>query len=392
MKTQLLHIKEYVKKNIMDVWDVACDREMGGFVNDRDRAMNVRSYDKGAWGQGRSIYNYSYAYKMYGDSKYLEFARSGIEFVLGKMYCGNGRFNYLTDRQGNVKVGPISVFSDAFIIVGIAKYIAVSGDNGYSDVLRGLYEKFVANITDRHFKDVAPQQYDPDVCHHSLVMIGLNVAYEVEQALHCDVSYLRNYCLDAIFNILYDFETGVIFEKKHWDGSLVEQGGDFVNVGHVYECMWFVLETALAVNDDKLFKKAQDVADKMYMLTGTDDGMLFSYNARGCANSFSTWKYEIDFKQDDKVSWGYAEAMYLWFLLYAKTSDPKYLERFDRLYRFTNEHFLDNQYGDWFHALDKDNNVIQDFKGSTVKCPFHMTRAYWRIVENMENLYKKDGN
>lgn len=382
-------IKRYAKESILDIWEkISPDNEYGGYLTDFDRTFRLRSSDKGGWGQGRSIYNYAYAYEIYGNDKYLEYSKCGIDFVLNKMFCGNGRFSYLVDRQGQQKVGAISVFSDAFIIAGIAKYTAVSGDRRYKETLAQLYETFVKNITDVQFADIAPQKYDRDVCHHSLMMIGVNVAYEVEQANVCDVSPLRNYCLDKIFNVMYDDVSGVVLEKKHLDGSMVE-GDDFVNVGHVYECMWFVMETALKTNDVRLFEKARRVADSMFDLTQTDDGMLFSYGARGLKTEFSTWKYEIDFRPDDKVSWAYAEAMYLWLLLYETTGQREYLDRFEKIYSFTNEFFIDRQYGDWFHALDRNNNVVEDFKGSTVKCPYHMTRAYWRIVQLLERDNKR---
>ncbi len=97
-------VREYrtlVQDQILKYWkQVAPDRQYGGFITDFDRRWNVRSTDKGAWGQGRLIYSFSETHEHFPEEGWLDLARLGKDFALQHMYAGNGRFYYLVDRTG----------------------------------------------------------------------------------------------------------------------------------------------------------------------------------------------------------------------------------------------------------------------------------------------------
>ena len=179
--------REYVRTEMLDVWaQRTADEEYGGYITDFDRAWNIKSYQKGAWGQGRHVYTFSAAYEMFDhDDKWLRLAKTGKDFTLNKMYAGKGRFNYLVDRTGDKALdGTISIISDAFIIGGLAKYIAATGgDDGDGVLLEELYGTFENNLQNDGFKDVAPFAYVDGICGHAKYMIGLNVACEAGKVL-----------------------------------------------------------------------------------------------------------------------------------------------------------------------------------------------------------------
>ena len=95
---------------------------------------------------------------------------------------------------------------------------------------------------------------------------------------------------------------------------------------------------------------------------------------------YSTWKYEIAFDGNDKVSWSYAEAMVLFLYLYKITKDEQWEIRFRDHLDYVEKHFIDRKYGDWFHALNNDGSVKVDMKGSTVKDAYHIPRAYMKMI------------
>lgn len=386
-------VREYrtlVQDQILKYWkQVAPDRQYGGFITDFDRRWNVRSTDKGAWGQGRLIYSFSETHEHFPEEGWLDLARLGKDFALQHMYAGNGRFYYLVDRTGaKVLDGPTSVFSDGFIIAGLARFRSASGGGTPEDaqLLQSLFDRYAENIMDVNFSDTAPFEASREICSHALPMIGLNVAYEVNRVLPSgNARQLIDHCLDAVLNGMYDPETGLILEKKYRDGRRC-QGPNalLVNTGHAFESMWFCLEAILTTYgpEDPRISRIRDIAETNYRASrGPDGESVFSYSAGEDAIKFKTWKYEIDFAGTDKVSWSYAEEMYLWALLAKLTGEETYFRRFLHLHQFTQTHFIDREYGDWFHALNQNNEVIYDFKGSTVKVAFHMLRAMLRIME-----------
>ena len=173
-------------------------------------------------------------------------------------------------------------------------------------------------------------------------------------------------------------KSGLILEKKRIDGRRCDdENALLVNTGHVFESLWFCLEPALEKGDGNAVAKIMQIAETNYLRSrGWDGHSVYSYDADGRESKFDTWKYEIAFKDTDKVSWSYIEEMYLWTLLASVTADEKYFKRFIVVHNFTQEHFVDREYKDWYHALDSNNNIIYDFKGSTVKSAFHMPRGY----------------
>ena len=384
-------MKRYLLEDMLENWERRTeDKEFGGYLTDFSRDWFLRSSDKGAWAQGRQVFTFSLVYDQAEKAeKWHHLAKTGLEFCLNRMYAGNGRFNYLTDRQGNRKEGPISVFSDMFIILGLAKYISVFHENEYLEKLRELYGTLEKNVFDPDFRDIAPQKYEKGVYVHAVYMAFLNLALEVEKVLGKEATSMAiERTLKVIFTINYDSDSNLIYERRTATGfEATDPNARMVTVGHVYESLWFALEAAISRNDNELIEKIKSIAEENNMI-GRDSSGLSIYTADPYNDGvkFDTWKYEIAFTPNDRVSWAYAEEMVLWAKLFALTKEEKYWDRFSLLYAFCNNHFPDRQFGDWFHALDENCKVKYDFKGSTIKDAFHIPRAYIKILEALGSI------
>lgn len=382
--------------SIMAKWNTCCfDTRYGGYLTCRARDFSLYDEKKGAWGQARHIYTYSLMAEYDKDNKeyWLSLARDGIYFVLNKMLPSSSlRVNYLVSREGETIDGPISIFSDAFTILGLAKYIQVSKDRFYLGILLSLYTEYEKNILNSDFKDIAPNVWEKDVKQHAVWMISANVAYEVSFVLGQDrVKPFLTTCLDTIFNILVDKSTNILFEKKYSDGSFLNtHDAKFINVGHVFESMWFCLDCADLLKNDSYYEKIIKISEAVYDVGSIDGLIKFSANLDYKNEKHSTWKYEIAFEETDKVSWAYAEAMVLFIYLYKITKEQKWYDRFLKHYDFVNNNFVDTEFGDWFHALNNDGSVKIDIKGSTVKDAYHIPRALIKIT-SLLNLIKKGG-
>lgn len=394
-KKELLQIasyyRNYLQSDILKNWaDKTADSAYGGYLTCFDRKWNITGYDKGAWGQARHIFTFSEAYRLFGkEKKWLYLAKTGIDFIKNRMYDGNGRLYYLVDRSGmQIKEKTISIFSDAFFILGLSHYIFVTDTTAELDLLKTVYAKFEENITNENFKDITPYMYEKSVLHHAVFMIALNAVTTASTVLgteHC--SSLIHYCLDKILNLFLDKERNCIVEKKMTDGTFCTgHNSRLVNVGHTYECLWFILDAAKTLKNADLLKTVCSIANSTEEhIKQTSKPLIFSFALDGKAEKNTTWKYEATFSPFDNVSWTYAESLCLFGYLAALTKNDTYILRFKHIHNLVQNHFVDTEYGDWFHALDENFKVIKNFKGSVVKTAFHIPRALMKLITVFES-------
>lgn len=378
-------------KNLMELWsEQVVDKEYGGYLTCRNRDFSLYDTKKGAWGQARHIWTYSMMAEFDHNNKdrWLGLAEVGIDFVINKMMCPNNRIAYLTDQKGAIIDGPISIFSDAFTILGIAKYISVSKGNRYISLLNKMFSTYVKNIQNTNFRDIAPNIFMPNVMHHAVYMISVNCAYEVASVLGKNtVQSFLEYCLNTVLTKFYDNEYGVVLEKKMLDGSRTHTSDSlFMNTGHVFESMWFALDATILLEKNELIPVIEQITENTFNLGTTDGLMTFSRTLGDKPSNYQTWKYELSFKDTDRVCWGYAEAMVLFIYLYKLTGKQKWFDRFLNHYQYVRNHFEDKKFGDWFHALDFNGKVIADMKGSTVKDAYHIPRAYRKILDILKEI------
>lgn len=390
-KTQLSKEITLSLNKLMELWsEQVIDKEYGGYLTCRNRDFSLYDTKKGAWGQARHIWTYSMMAETDDSNKdrWLRLAKIGIDFVINRMLCPNNRIAYLTDQKGTIIDGPISIFSDAFTILGIAKYISVSKDYSYLRLLKDMFSSYIENILNPTFRDIAPNIFTPNVMHHAIYMISVNCAYEAASVLDNKlVEPFLEYCLNTVLTKFYDNEYGVILEKKNLDGSRTNTSDSlFMNTGHVFESMWFALDATILLGKKELIPKIEQISENTFNL-GTFDGLMtFSKTLGNKTSNYQTWKYELTFKDSDRVCWGYAEAMVLFIYLYKLTGKQKWFDRFKNHYQYVKDHFEDKEFGDWFHALDFDGNVIADMKGSTVKDAYHIPRAYRKILDILKEI------
>ena len=98
----------------MPFWDRRCiDKEYGGYITCFDREGKMTDDKKYIWFQGRQLYIYSLLYNKVRKKKEVVGKCKAWFFISCKYgYAGDGRWNYVLDRKGNVLEGTISIFSD----------------------------------------------------------------------------------------------------------------------------------------------------------------------------------------------------------------------------------------------------------------------------------------
>ena len=389
------YYRSHLLNDIMPFWDKNCiDSEFGGYQINLDRYGNPTDPDKYIWFQARQTYVYGLLYNEIEQREdWLENAKWGYEYLKEKAYTSNGRFNYHMTREGQVKVGTISVFTDCYAVQGISEYYRAYGhvDGNSLNFLNECYDALEENILNPYFKDIYENTWSEKYVWHDLFLTALSAADTVSDSLGEErTRKLMDYCLDKIFNWFVKDEYKLVFEAVGWDKSVYmdDVHGSFINPGHALESMWFCLNIARRRGDAQMTRKALEVIRWMTDV-GVDQeyGGVFSYlSAKGGIPEPIDWFKETNSLWDDKVWWVQIEALCCYGVAYVLSDgDSYYGEQFEKLHEFCKEHCFDEVYGEWYERLHRDGSVKNSHKGTMWKSGYHLVRGLVFVIKYFES-------
>lgn len=388
----LVKYKEIFKKELLEscipFWlEGGRDMEWGGVANCLDRQGRVYSTDKSVWMQGRTAWTFSFIYNnIEKDERYLEFAKSCLDFA--DKYCidKDGRMFFMVTRDGKPLRKRRYWFSETFYIIANAEYYMATGDKSrlerakeYFDFVYGMY---LDPSTDPY--KITPKSYSDTRNMKSLAnpMIMLNVASVLRKA---DPEGEDKYT-KAIDLFIADIKSHFCAEKKAMLESVKQDGGFLfdvsegrvVNPGHDIECSWFLLEEGLYRGDGELISFAEEVFrnaiefgwDKEY------GGILYFKDILG--NPVEAYEHDM------KLWWPHNEAIIASLMFYLHTKDEYYANWFERVSEYAFGHFSDPEYGEWFGYLRRDGKPTEPpCKGHTYKGAFHVMRMLSKCLVMM---------
>lgn len=387
MNNRIKEYAEFYEKHIMEevmpFWDMRCiDRQCGGYFTCFDREGNLTDDKKYVWFQGRQLYIYSLLYnEVESREDWLEKAKHGYEFLIHKAYAGNGRWNYVLDREGNVIEGTISIFSDFHVIHGLAEYMRAINkkDSAGMKILEESYLTLERNMFDPEFKEIYENTWSPVYIWHDMYLTCLATVEACLPVLgKARVERLLCECLDKIMNWFAKDQYQVILEAvtRQKEADLSSPKGRFVNPGHMHESAWFVVLAGDLLKDSSILNRGKELAEWANRV-GEDReyGGIISYaDALGGIPEPIDWFKETNSLWNEKVWWPNSEALCCYALTYAKSGEEKFLRMFERQHEFC-RNFYDIQHGEWFERLEQDGRVKNDAKGTPWKCAFHLVRA-----------------
>jgi len=382
--------RRHLLEGIVPFWDARCiDEEFGGYNINFDRKGNPTDPDKYIWFQGRQTFFYGLIYnEIEQREEWLRNAKQGFDFLVNKAYAGGGRFNYHMSREGEVKVGTISIHADCFVLQGVAEYIRASGEKTEENMrfLNECYDVLEKNVMDPYFKDIYENTWSEKYIWHDMYLTTISAADAISNTLGTErTKKLIDYCLDKILNYFVNEDHKLIFEAVGWEGQVYfdEPHGSFINPGHGLESMWFCLNVARKRGDQAIIDKALE-AIKWMAEIGFDKeyGGIFSYlDAGGKEPVAIDWFKETDSLWDDKVWWANCESLCCFAMAYAISGDEYYMKRFEELHEYCQKYFYDPEYGEWYDTLRRDGSVKISDKGSMWKCAYHLGRAVIYIIK-----------
>lgn len=385
------YYKNYLLNGIMAFWENRTkDHECGGYFTCFDREGKVTDTKKYIWFQGRQLWTFSALYNIFQDEKWLSLAKHGRDFLVNHAYAGNGRWNYQLTREGKVEIGTNSIYSDLFVISGLAEH-AIAGKTGQDEkLILDTYKAIEKNVYDLDFKDIYHNVWNPNHKKHGLYMINLIVAPIVSKVIGDEKTKpLIDYCLENILYVFAKDEHETLLEAVGRNGEYMDDDeGHITYPGHTFESCWAAIFEGRRRNDQSIIDRAIQIFNWAYRW-GYDKqhGGIFSYrDIKNQTPKQFDWNKETNMSWDDKNFWVNAETIAVTAAVFAETKDSNNFAKFLDISDWTYKHFFDQTYGEWYTELYRDGSIKLSDKGTIWKAAYHVPRGIMIVMQEFERL------
>lgn len=361
------------------------DRAAGGFLTFLDRDGSVFGTDKPVWLQGRIVWLFS---KLYNEveprEEWLELARHGLDFLLGKCFDEDGRMFFVVDREGRPIRKRRYVFSEVFGIMGLAEYARASGEDWARQKAAGLWDLMLHYHRTPGLLEPKVHPVNRPMKSHAMPMILLATAQVIRQVDDRPIyNSVIDQSLDEVFNDFCKPEMQAVLENVGPNGEFIDSPeGRSILPGHAIETAWFIMEEGRYRNKLELSMEALPIL-QWSLDRGWDrehgGGLLYYTDLKDLPCTQYEW--------DMKLWWPHTEALYATLLAHHLTGDPTWAQWHKTVHDYTYSHFPDSEYGEWFGYLHRDGTVSHRMKGNLWKGPYHLSRMQmlsWKLLEEMK--------
>lgn len=386
-------VKEELDRSIFFWLKYGMDHEHGGVYTCLDRSGKVFATDKSVWMQGRCGWIFAFLCTNYGiRDEWLTASKSCLDFL--ETHCRNwdaeGRLFFTVTGDGKPLRQRRYCHSENFYCMANAEYYSLTGERTHLDRARWAYD-MVYKLNHGLIQDptgLGPKTIPETRSNRAFgdPMIYLNVTNIMRR---CDPERKELYdarakeCVDSILKYHYRPELNCVLETVGPNGELQTDtvAGRVVNPGHDIEGSWFLAEEANYEGDPSLHHIAEAIF-RNAITAGWDKeygGLLYFIDALG----YPPEAYEHDMK----LWWPHNEILIASLMLYRDTGDDYYLNWFNTVADYCQEHFADPKFGEWYGYLRRDGlPTMPPCKGSTFKGPFHVPRSLIYVDKILDQL------
>lgn len=361
------------------------DKEFGGYFTCLERDGSVFDTDKFIWLQGREIWMFATLYnKVEKRQEWLDCAIQGAEFLKKYGHDGNLNWYFSLDRKGNPLVEPYNIFSYTFAVIAFGQLSIATGNKEYAEIAKKTFDIVLSKVSNPKGKWNKAVAGTRNMKSFALPMILCNVALEIESLL--EPEFLKSTietCIHEVMEVFYRPELGLIVEHIGTDGELKDNfDGRLLNPGHAIEAMWFIMDLGIRLGRNDLIEKAVEIAlneveygwDKEY------NGIFYFMDRLGRPTQQLEW--------DQKLWWVHIETLITMIKGYQLTGNKKCLEWFERVHNYVWNHFVDEEYPEWYGYLNRQGEVLLPLKGGKWKGCFHVPRGLFQCWQILESLAK----
>lgn len=381
-----LYRKE-LTENVIPFWlDKSQDTECGGYFTCLDRQGNVYDTDKFIWLQGRQVWLFSMLYnRLEKNRKWLDCAIQGGEFLKKYGHDGNYNWYFSLTRDGKPLVDPYNIFSYTFATIAFGQLSLATGNAEYAEIAKRTFDIILSKADNPKGKWNKMHPGTRDMKNFALPMILCNLALEIEHLI--DQDYLNktiDNCLHEVLDVFYRPELGLVVENVTADNRLIDTfDGRHMNPGHSIEAMWFCMDLGVRLNRQDIIEKATDITLRT-LEYGWDEkygGIFYFMDRKGCP--------PLELEWDQKLWWVHIETLISLLKGYQLTGKEECWQWFEKVHKYTWNHFKDREDGEWFGYLNRQGEVLIPLKGGKWKGCFHVPRGLYQCWKTLEKIADK---
>jgi N-acylglucosamine 2-epimerase len=377
--------KDELLEHIIPFWEsYSADRENGGYFTCINALGKVYDTDKFIWLQARQVWMFATLYqKVEQRPGWLEFAKSGAAFLEKYGQDPQGNWYFSLTKDGKPLVEAYNIFSDCFAAMAFSRLYEITGTQRYATLAITTFERILDRQDNPKGKFSKLHPGTRELKNFALPMIMCNLTTEMAPLLGSQmVQEVTHAVVKTVMEDFYQVDSGLILENISLDGGFSDSfEGRLVNPGHAIEAMWFVIQAGLNSNDLALVKRAEEIMFKQLEFGWDQEygGIFYFMDCKGAPPQ--------QLEHDQKLWWVHLETLVALSKTYAHSRNPKALQWFEKVHKYTWSHFRDPIHGgEWYGYLNRQGAVHLPLKGGKWKGCFHVPRALMEIWKTLEPL------
>ncbi len=382
-------VRENLVENILPFW---CDRFQdpeGGFLGRITGEGEVdAAAPKGAILNARILWAFSAAYRVLGDSQYLDMATRAKREIIDRFYDPEfGGVYWSLDSKGRPLDTKKQIYAIGFAIYGLSEYCRATGDSEARDYAVRLFwdiEKHSFDPLNNGYFEAFARDWSP-LSDMRLSEKDANECKTMNTHLHIIEPYTALYRVwpdagleERIQNLIWIFRERILdqgtghlrlFFDELWDSKR-----EIVSFGHDIEASWLLDEAAgvIGLPEEEILPDVLKIAQAAMEGYVPGAGMMYELHLDSAA---------ID---ADRHWWVQAETVVGCVNAYQRTGDEAWLERAAQTWKFIKGHLVDRENGEWYWSIRADGSVNRvDDKAGFWKCPYHNSRMCLEILERL---------
>ena len=354
------------------------DRQLGGVITSLDRDGSIVDTDKSIWAQGRFAWLLGELYNSVEPrEEWLQAATNIVQFLEQHGFDpADGRMWFQVTRDGRPLRKRRYAYSESFSAIAFGELAEATGEDRLAKQAEQCLREFVRQS--RNPTDPSPKLTGERPAKSiGVPMITLVTALELADSIGLtDADEIVASCITEIRDDFCKPEFQSVMETVSLDGTCLDHfDGRTLNPGHAIEAAWFIMRAGEQQGAQDWIELGCNMLDWMWQ-RGWDEthgGLLYFTSVDG--------KPIQEYWQEMKFWWPHCETIIACLLAFHLTGDTRYARMFESVYRWTTDHFPDDEFGEWFGYLSRAGHVVTPLKGNLWKGPFHVPRMYLECLK-----------
>ena len=409
--------ESYLSQSLLPFWlERMLDRKNGGFITHFDEfGEDTGENNKSLISQTRCIYTMAAAHRAgYGDGKCADLARSGIDFLIQRMWDKEyGGFYWMVDRTGKVLKHDKVLYGQSFAIYCLSEYTITFNDPiglQYAEQTFDLIQNHChepqfggyLEMFDRSWELKGPGSPGGDrktLDVHMHLMEAFTCLYDCSQKEVHKQKLIE--VIDLLINkILHsEYKTGIPQFSKDWkqvpqikfdiiwgwdrydDTEQKANPSDNTCYGHNAEFAWLLIHALNILNID--ISGYRDLLIKIFDHT-VDNGIDTEFGGVFVEGPHGGGVYD-----QEKEFWQQAEVLIGMLDAYLLTEDPKFWQSYKNVFDFTFNKVINHKVGEWWPLLSREGEPIWRHMGHAWKTNYHTVRSMIQSIDRLSKIIEK---